>query len=283
MRKTSERRAKRVFCRQKNSFGRQLARVSAINYQETIWSDVFPGNHLTLQCLQPAVLGVESSFDLAPEVRKHVLYRLDGGSGTDENLRWLLNRDYHVLGKGYSGKRAKALAQQVTRWDDYDVHSQLGRVQPAFDLGKQVDVLVKRRLHKGVWRHSYYVSTLTFPSKRAFMNKYDQRGSAEIEQFRADKNGLHLSARRKQRLEAQKALVLLTDLCHNLLADFRHRGLGGSPFANWGAKRIVRDLFAIPGRLYFADGQLKRIELLSSHPYVDELIICLEKYGLEPF
>ncbi len=110
------------------------------------------------------------------------------------------------------------------------------------------------------------------------MDKYDQRGAAEIEQFRADKNGLHLSARRKQRLEAQTALVLLTDLCHNLLTDFRHRGLTDSPFARWGAKRIVRDLLAIPGRLYLADGQLKRIELLSSHPYVDDLIICLERY-----
>jgi hypothetical protein len=275
--------AKKGILRKKNSFGRQLARVSAINYQETIWSDLFPGNYLTLQCLQPAVLGVESSFDLAPNARKHVLYRLDGGSGTDENLRWLLNRNYHVLGKGYSGKRAKALARQVTRWDDYDSHSQLGRVQPAFDLGRPTDVLVKRRWRKGTWRHSYYVSTLTFPSKKAFMNKYNQRGAAEIEQFRDDKDGLHLSARRTQRLEAQTALVLLTDLCHNLLSDFRFRGLAGSPFENWGAKRIVRDLLSIPGRLYFADGQLKRIELLSSHPHVDDLIICLEKYSSEPF
>ena len=244
---------------------------------------MFPGNYLTLQCLKPAVLAVESSFDLAPDVRKHIFYRLDGGSGTDENLHWLLNRGYHVLSKGYSGKRAKALAQQVTRWDDYDAHSQLGRVQPTFDLGKPVDVLVRRRWHKGAWRHSYYVSTLTFPSKRAFMNRYNQRGAAEIEQFRDDKNGLHLSARRKQRLEAQQTLILLTDLCHNLLADFRHRGLADSPFAHWGAKRIVRDLFTIPGRLYFADGQLKRIEMLSSHPHVDDLIICLERYCSEPF
>lgn len=244
---------------------------------------MFPGNYLTLQCLQPAVLGVESSFDLAPQVRKHALYRLDGGSGTDENLRWLLNRDYHVLGKGYSGKRANALAQRVQRWDQYDARSQIGRVQPTFDLGRTVDVLVKRRWHKGKWRHSYYVSTLTFPSKKAFMRLYDQRGAAEIEQFRTDKDGLHLSARRKQRLQAQKALILLTDLCHNLLADFRHRGLVDSPFANWGAKRIVRDLFSIAGRLHFSDGQLKRIELLASHPHVDDLIICLEKYCSQSF
>lgn len=231
-----------------------------------------------MQCLQPAVLGIESSFDLAPAVRQHVLFRLDGGSGTDANLRWLLKRGYQLISKGFSGKRATALARQVTRWDAYDDQCQLGRVVPAFDLGKPVDVVVKRRWHHGKWRHSYYVTTLTFPSKQAFMDKYNQRGAAEIEQFRTDKSGLHLSARRKQRLEAQTALVLLTDLCHNLLADFRHRGLIDSPFAHWGAKRILRDLLAIPGRLHLADGQLKRIELLSSHPYVDDLIICLERY-----
>ena len=236
-----------------------------------------------MECLQPAVLGVESSFDLDPSVRKHVLYRLDGGSGTDENLSWLLNRNYQILSKGFSGKRAKALARQVIRWDVYDAQCQIGRVTPTFDLGRPIDVLVKRRWHKKQWRHSYYVSTLTSPSKRAFMDKYNHRGAAEIEQFRNDKQGLGLSTRRKQQLQAQKALVLLNDLCHNLLADFCHRGLADSPFSGWGNKRIVRDLLAVPGRLYLSDGQLKRIELLDTHPYTDDLIICLEKYCSTPF
>ena len=84
-------------------------------------------------------------------------------------------------------------------------------------------------------------------------------------------------------MEAQKALILLSDLCHNLLTDFRHRGLADSPFAQWGTKRIVRDLFTVPGRLYFDQEQLKRIELLDSHPYADELIPCLQKYCSTPF
>lgn len=260
-----------------------MARVSAIQYQETLWSDVLPGTYLTLHCLQPAVCAVESSFDLVPRLRPHVLYRLDGGAGTDENLRWLLARGYHVVGKGFSGKRANALAQRVKRWDAYDAHSQIGRVRPTFDLGRPIDVVVKRRRHKQTWRHSYYVSTLTFPSKRAFLNKYHQRGAAEIEQFRADKQGLHLAARRKRKLPAQLALVLLTDLCHQLVADLRYRGLINSPFSQWGTKRIVRDLLAIPGRLYLADGQLKRIELLSSHPYTDDLLLCLQRYCSRPF
>lgn len=257
---------------------RQLARVNAISYRETLWSDLFPGNQLTMQCLQQAVLGVESSFELASEQRKRTLYRLDGGSGTDENFRWLLAKGYQLLGKGFSGKRAKTLAARVSRWDADDDQSWLGWVDPTFDLGRPVQVMVKRRLHKGQLKHSYYVTTLTFPSKRAFMNRYNQRGGAEIEQFRTDKSGLHLSARRKRSFVAQKALILLTDLAHNLLADFHCRALADSRFAQWGLKRIVRDLLAVPGRLHFGSGQLKRIELLASHPYADELIICLEKY-----
>lgn len=231
-----------------------------------------------MQCLQPAVLAVESSFELAPEQRKRTLYRLDGGSGTDENLRWLLARGYQVLGKGFSGKRAKALAADVSRWDFYDDQSWLGWVEPTFDLGRPIQVVVKRRIHKDKWKHSYYVTTLSFPSKRALMERYNQRGSAEIEQFRADKSGLHLSARRKRNFTAQEALILLTDLAHNLLADVHSRALVDSRFADWGLKRIVRDLMAVPGRLHFRSGQLKRIDLLASHPYADELIICLEKY-----
>jgi hypothetical protein len=83
--------------------------------------------------------------------------------------------------------------------------------------------------------------------------------------------------------EAQKAMILLTDLTHNLLADFLRRALADSPFAHWGLKRIVRDLLAIPGRLYLLDGQLKRIELLATHPHAAAMIICLEKYCSTPF
>lgn len=257
--------------------------MNAVSYHETLWSELFPGSQLTMQSLQQAVLGVESSFEFPPKARKRTLYRLDGGSGTDDNLKWLLARGYQILAKGFSGKRANALAAHVACWDAYDEKSYLGWVDPPFDLGAPVRVLVKKRLHKGLWKHSYYVTTLTFPSKQTLMDRYDQRGAAEIEQFRSDKDGLHLSARRKQSLVAQKALILLTDLVHNLLADFQRRALSDSPFADWGFKRIVRDLLAVPGRLHFQSGHLKRIELLDSHPYADGLILCLQRYISDPF
>ena len=104
------------------------------------------------------------------------------------------------------------------------------------------------------------------------MTCYQDRGGAEVEQFRNDKGGLQLEARRKRSFPAQKALILLTDLAHNLLADFHRQALVGSAFEAFGLKRIVRDLLQIPGRLVFEHSQLKRIDLLASHPHAKPLL-----------
>ena len=245
--------------------------------RETLWSDLYPGNRHTVNCLQPAVLATENALELAPKQRKRTVWRLDGGAGSDEKLRWLLARDYHVLAKGFNNRRAKALADQVRRWDAYhDVW--LGEVEPPIDYGRPVRIFVKRRLKDEQFYHSYYVSTLGLPSKRHFLSCYDNRGGAEVEQFRNDKSGLYLAARRKQSFLGQKGIILLTDLAHNLLADFHHRALAGTKFEGYGLKRIVRDLLAIPGRLVFEAGQLKRIELLTLNQNAADLLICLERY-----
>jgi hypothetical protein len=117
-------------------------------------------------------------------------------------------------------------------------------------------------------------------SKGYFIDYYYQRGGAEVEQFRQDKQGLYLAARRKASFTGQQGYILLTDLVHNLLANFRNRALHGARFANYGLKRIVLDLLAIPGRLYFEGDQLKRIELLKLNQNAQDLIICLERYCL---
>jgi len=252
--------------------------VSAINYHETLWSELFAGNRTTVECLEPAILAVETSLELGQTQRKRTVYRLDGGAGADDKLRWLLARDYQVVAKGFSGQRALVLAQQVTRWDHYGTDAWLGSVASSIDFGRPVQMVVKKWLQNQVWKHSYFVTTLRLPSKTALLDLYNLRGGAEIEQFREDKAGLHLSARRKRTFQAQKTLILLTDLAHNLLADFRYRGLAQSDFTDWGLKRIVRDLLQIPGTLVFEAGKLKRIDLLATHPYAEAMVICLEKY-----
>jgi hypothetical protein len=229
--------------------------------------------------LQPAVLASEIALELAPAQHRRTVWRIDGGAGSDEQLRWLLSRDYHVVAKGMSNRRAEALARQVQRWDaDQDVW--LGEVDPPADYGRPVRVFVKRRLKDGAFCHSYYVSTLALPSKGLFMACYDNRGGAEVEQFRNDKSGLSLEARRKHSFLGQKGYILLTDLAHNLLADFHHQALVGSRFETYGPKRIVRDLLNMPGLLVFEQGKLARVELLTLNQNAKDLAICLERYGL---
>jgi hypothetical protein len=223
------------------------------------------------------VLGTETALELSPAQRKRTVWRLDGGAGSDEHLRGLLAQDHHVMAKGMSNRRAKAWARKVRRWDAYD-DVWVGEVVPDVDYGRPVRAFVKRRLKKGKPCYSYYVSSLSLPSKGHFMRLYNDRGGAEVEQFRSDKDGLHLAARRKRGFLAQKGFVLLTDLAHNLLADFHHRALEGSPFEGYGPKRIVRDLLAMQGRLVFEAGKLERIELLSQNQNARELLICLERY-----
>jgi len=92
--------------------------------------------------MMPAVLNTETSLDLAKEHRKQTVYRLDGGSGTDENLIWLLNRGYQILAKGYSGKRANVWARSVSRWDSYGKDSWLGSIASPIDFGRPVHILV---------------------------------------------------------------------------------------------------------------------------------------------
>ncbi len=252
--------------------------MSAIEECESIWSQVFPGNTHTVQCFRPAVEATESALELSPDQRKRTVWRMDGGSGSDEQLIWLLARGYQVMAKGYNNHRAAALGKQVQRWDAFRHDCELGEVPAPVDYGRPVRVFVKRKLKEGEFHHSYYVSTLTLPSKGAFLHLYDARGAAEVEQFRNDKDGLSLEARRKSSFTGQQGYILLTDLAHNLLADFAHRALKGSRFEGYGPKRIVRDLLQIPGRLVFEDQRLIRVELLSQNQFSKDLAMCLVKY-----
>ena len=243
-----------------------------------MWSELFPGNRHTVHCFQPAVLGTESSLELSPAQRKRTVWRMDGGAGSDAQLKWLLARDYHVIAKGMSHFRAARLASQAKRWDATD-RGWVAEVPPPVDLGRPMRCFVQKQPNsKGKIVHSTIMSSLNLPSKGAFLDFYYQRGSAEIAQFREDKSGLALAARRKYSFTGQQGFLHLTDLTHNLLAHFYHRALIGSPFEGFGQKRILRDLLRVPGRLVFDQGKLMRVELLSQMNFAEDLIICLKRY-----
>jgi hypothetical protein len=229
------------------------------------------------------MVGVQSSLDLEQKQRNRTVWRFDGGGGSEANFRLLLEQGYHIHAKGLSSSRAAALAKQVTRWDAYD-NIWLGEVKTNFAWGRPVRIFVQRRLKNDKLLYNYFVSTLTLPSKKQFLDLYRERGGAEVEQFRQDKSGLAMAVRRKASFKGQTAYILLTDLAHNLLADFRRHALVGSRFETYGLKRIVRDLLCVPGTLIFDEqSKLIYVKLLSQMKISTDLLICLERYWFERF
>jgi hypothetical protein len=245
-------------------------------YQETLLSHLYPGNQHSTHCLEPAVLTFEQRLLLPPQHRAKIVWRLDGGFGGDDNIGWLLERNYQVLAKGCSHRRAAKLATQVKRWLPVRADKFVGRVATPVQFARPVETFVIRHQTSKGWKHSYLFSTLKLSSVPT-VRYYEQRGGAETE-FRSDKSGLRLHKRRKHKRDAQEVWVILTDVVHNYLAWFAHTILADSPFAKYGLLRISRDLLRIPGYVEMHQGKLLSVKLLRSSPHAADLIACLERF-----
>ncbi|RKY68538.1 MAG: hypothetical protein DRQ24_11585 [Candidatus Latescibacterota bacterium] len=141
-------------------------------------------------------------------------------------------------------------------------------------LGRRLDSYLLRWLDaKQKFVYATLLTTLPYPVFTQW-NVYNGRGGAETE-IRSDKSGLKLHQRRKHSLNAQEAWIVLTDIAHNLLAWLCPWMLAGSAFEAFGPKRLVYDLLNIPGQLFFEDGRLTKVALWKTHPYADEMRLCL--------
>ena len=84
-------------------------------------------------------------------------------------------------------------------------------------------------------------------SMRAALHFYDQRGGGIESSFGQDKSGLGITKRNKKRFEAQRLLMLLGTLAHNLLIWARRWLAQSSPehacrLQQYGIKRIIRPI-----------------------------------------
>jgi hypothetical protein len=105
---------------------------------------------------------------------------------------------------------------------------------------------------------------------------YDERACMETE-IQADKGGLLLPKRRKKQFEAQEALVLLTDLAHNILAWSRDFWAAEAKIGDLGIYGIVNKIMMIPGKLTFEDGKLVKVRLQATHPLAKPVVSCLSR------
>ncbi len=105
---------------------------------------------------------------------------------------------------------------------------------------------------------------------------YDDRGACETE-IQGDKGGLKLERRRKKHLAAQEAVILLTDVAHNLLAWTSDWMFPEGPLAAFGTTRLIEDVLTLPGRLIFHQGRLVEVQLNQLHPHAAEVAVGLER------
>jgi hypothetical protein len=89
---------------------------------------------------------------------------------------------------------------------------------------------------------------------------------------KGDKRGLGLAGLRKRRLSAQKVVVLLIQLAHNLLIWSRRWLATATPrLGGFGLVRLVQEVWAVPGRVKLVGDQLRRVRLRPEHPRAREV------------
>ncbi len=263
--------------RSRSRTGRKLVRVRAATSQETIWEEVVSGRTAeTLVVLQTAIqeaevlLGLDGEDEAACNRRARTEIRLDSGWGSEAMITWLLARGYHVTGKFKSASRVRKLVQQVSQWQET---SSPGREaapvpEPIIFLRPlaQYAVRTPSKEKTGGYYHAVLFTSRLELSLKEVVEHYDGRAGMEAD-LKSDKHGLALALMRKRRLVAQKMVVLLIGLAHNLLLWARGWLAKAAPrLAQCGIVRLVREVWAVPGRVKLVGEDIARIRLYRAHP-----------------
>ncbi len=216
----------------------------------------------------------------SPTQKARTILRSDGGFGSDHNVNSALADHWQVVTKSSGGRRPTALIRQVAddAWLELRPDDRWVAPCPApVQLVCPVQWLALRwRTQRRQVKQAVVVCSVSDWSPREIIQHYDARGACEIE-IRADKGGLQMGRRRKKSVAAQEALILLTDLAHNLLAWTAHWMFPSGALAQLGTTQLVQDVLAIPGHLVFQQQQLVEVQLNVLHPYAAEVAVGLER------
>ncbi len=280
---------KGYFAKQPNRRGRQLGRVLATQYDEIVVERLYDGKRQLHRSLQELLTGAEEVLELQENKRKTTILRLDSGGGEDEDINWVLNRDYYLLVKVKNWRRAQKLADSVTEWypDPKVRDREVGWVTQPHDYARATRQLgLRNRKKNGEWSYHalafnltdellFYLLDQAMPPvlqpldvMLAALHAYDRRGGGVETQNRGDKQGLGLSHRNKHRFAAQEIMVLLGQLGHDVVIWTRDDLAHVDPrLQKYGIQRTVRDALQIDGRIAInADGQIQSIVLNDQHP-----------------
>ena len=257
--------------------GRKLVRVRAGPYQETVWEAIRRGRTLEgLDLLKEAVLAAERVLGLAGDddgtraKRARTELRLDSSWGSTAAINWVLARGYQVTTKFKATSRVKKLVRPIQAWQPtVSPGREVAAVPEPVRLAKptvQYAVRTPSKEQAAGYHYAVLVTSRGEQSMQAAVDRYDGRAAMEAE-IKSDKHGLGLGVLRKRQLAAQELLGLLGQLAHNVLIWARGWLAGGAPrLATLGIVRLVREVWAIPGRVTLVGAHVQRIRLSALHP-----------------
>lgn len=270
--------------------GRQVGRVLATRSGEILSERLYAGNQQLASGLQQLVKDAEVILNLQQPQRQRTLLRIDGGGGQDADVNALLERDYRLLVKLFSGNRARQLAQTVPayQWiaDPQRPDRDLAWLPEPMTYARPTRQAAVRIRHNNQFYYGVLITNApdsllaelsgfsTYHPRADLLHlvyAYDQRSGGIETHNRGDKQGLGLSKRNKRSALAQEMLILLAQLAHNVLIWFarclkRHL----PPTVHLGMLRLVRDVLTIPGSLYFDHhAALRAVVLDAAHPFAN--------------
>lgn len=311
--KASEGSKKGYVAKRKNQYTRQLSRVLVPSTSEIVSQSLYYGNTVSCSVLKEMVYKMERQMEVeTKEKRQHLLLRLDAGFGTDSNINFSLWRGYNILAKVYSQKRAKALAKSVKEWvavpsSADNTLREAGFVEcPHRYCRKTIQVAVRTPTKKGGYSYSALVTTSINATLEQIVTEYDKRGGIPESTFCQDYQGLAVRKRRKGGFVAQKVLVLLSQLAHNLtvwmkswLSDSLEASLftgeeepnkterkeitvAQNTIQKRGIKRFIRQILALSGKVVFKERKVVCIILNPLYPMIFRIRKAFEAF-LKPY
>jgi hypothetical protein len=263
--------------RSRSKTGRKLVRVRAAATGEIVWEAVISARTVeSLPVLQEAIqaaehlLGLEGDSEEGQRKRARTEIRLDSSWGGEAMITWLLERGYQVTGKFKSNGRVRKLVRGITAWlatsspgrEVAVVPHPVEFMRPLLQYG----VRTPSKEHTSGYYHAVLFTSRTDLSMQEVVDHYDGRAGMEAD-LKGDKHGLGLATIRKHRLAAQKIVILLMQLAHNVLLWARRWLSKAVPrLDDYGIVRLISQVWAIPGRLKLTDQQVQRIRLRPAHP-----------------
>ncbi len=176
-----------------------------------------------------------------------------------------------MTGKFKSAGRVRKLVRGISTWQSTsspgrevaEVPQPVAFVRPL----AQYAVRTPSTEYKEGYYHAVVFTSRTDLTMTGVVEHYGGRAGMEAD-LKSDKHGLGLAVIRKHHLPAQKMVVLLVEVAHNILMWARSWLAKYAPRPHdYGIVRLIQQVWAIPGRVKLIEQEgVVRVRLRREHP-----------------